>query len=58
MHVIPCRYVFKVKKDVGSKACTVVKEFRQVHGEDYTENVAPVVSIDTFPCLSGNICTF
>ena len=30
MNVIPCRYVFRVKKDVGPKVRIVAKGFRQV----------------------------
>ena len=42
--VIPCRYVFRVKKDVVPKVRIVVKGFRQVAGVDYNETYAPVVS--------------
>eukprot|EP00171_Calliarthron_tuberculosum_P021771 IDg21771t1 len=45
MHVLPCRYVFKVKKDVGPKVRIVAKGFRQVHGVDYNDTYAPVVSL-------------
>ena len=37
MHVIPCRYVFRVKKDVGPKVRIVAKGFRQVPGVEYNE---------------------
>ena len=54
MNVIPCRYVFRVKKDVGPKVRIVAKGFRQVPGVDYNETYAPVVSLSIvrlFLCL-------
>lgn len=46
MHVIPCRYVFRVKQG-GPKVRLVAKGFRQVQGVDYHETFAPVVSLPT-----------
>ena len=54
MHVIPCRYVFRVKPDVGPKVRIVAKGFRQVHGVEYHDTYAPVVSLSVvrlFLCL-------
>ena len=55
MNVIPCRYVFRVKKDVGPKVRIVVaKGFRHVPGVGYNETYAPVVSMSIvrlFLCL-------
>eukprot|EP00171_Calliarthron_tuberculosum_P022031 IDg22031t1 len=45
MHVLPCRYVFKIKTDVGPKVRIVAKGFRQIHGVDYYDTYAPVVSL-------------
>ena len=44
MKVIPSRYVFKIKNS-GPKARIVAKGFRQVHGVDYVETFAPVISL-------------
>ena len=44
MNVVPSRYVFKVKHG-KPKARICAKGFRQVHGVDYTETFAPVVTI-------------
>ena len=44
MKVIPSRYVFKIKNS-GPKARIVAKGFRQVHGVDYAETFAPVISL-------------
>lgn len=44
MHVIPSRYVFRVKKDVGPKVRIVAKGFRQIPGLEYTDTYSPVVS--------------
>ena len=54
MHFIPCRYVFRVKKDVGPKVRIVAKGFRQVPGVEYHDTYAPVVSfaaVRLFLCL-------
>ena len=37
MNVIRCRYVFRVKRDVGPKVRIVAKGFRQVPVVDYNE---------------------
>lgn len=58
MHVLPCRYDFNIKKDVGPKVCIVVKGFRRLHGLDYTETFAPVVSDDTFRVFLGIVVHF
>ena len=50
MHVLPCRYVFKVKNS-GPKVRIVAKGFRQVHGVDYHETFAPVISLASVRCL-------
>lgn len=50
MNVIPSRYVFRVKAG-GPKVRIVAKGFRQVHGVDFTETYAPVVSLTTVRCF-------
>eukprot|EP00171_Calliarthron_tuberculosum_P023309 IDg23309t1 len=45
MHVIPCRYVFRVKADVGPKVRIVAKGFRQIEGVEYYDTYAPVISL-------------
>eukprot|EP00171_Calliarthron_tuberculosum_P022843 IDg22843t1 len=57
MHVLPCRYVFKVKKDVGPKVRIVAKGFRQIHGVDYNETYAPVVSLTALRCFLATIAS-
>ena len=52
--VILCRYVFRVKKDVGPKVRIVAKGFRKEPGVDCNETYAPVVSMSIvrlFLCL-------
>lgn len=50
MNVIPCRYVFRIKNG-GPKVRIVAKGFRQVHGIDFTETYAPVVSLAAVRCF-------
>ena len=50
MHVLPCRYVFRVKQGMP-KVRIVAKGFRQVQGVDYHETFAPVVSLPTMRCF-------
>eukprot|EP00171_Calliarthron_tuberculosum_P012426 IDg12426t1 len=45
MHVLPCRYVFRMKTDVGPKVRIVAKGFRQIQGVEYYDNYAPVGSL-------------
>eukprot|EP00171_Calliarthron_tuberculosum_P023532 IDg23532t1 len=45
MHVIPCRYVFRIKANVGPKVRIVAKGFRQIQGVEYYDTYAPVVSL-------------
>eukprot|EP00171_Calliarthron_tuberculosum_P001088 IDg1088t1 len=56
MHVIPCRYVFKVKNNTP-KVRIVAKGFRQVHGVDYSETYAPVVTLATVRVFLSIIAT-
>lgn len=44
MHALPCRYVFKIKNGCP-KVHIVAKGFRQIHGVDYNETFAPVVTL-------------
>ncbi len=46
MHVLPCKYVFKVK-DGAPKVRLFAMGCRQIHGVDYNETFAPVVSLTT-----------
>ncbi len=46
MHVLPSKYVFKVK-DGKPKVRLVAMGCRQIHGVDYNETFAPVVSLTT-----------
>ncbi len=46
MHVLPCKYVFRVK-DGAPKVRLVAMGCRQIHGVDYSETFAPVVSLTT-----------
>lgn len=58
MHVVPCRYVFRVKKYVGPKVRIVAKGFRQVHGVEYSETYAPVASFSIFRCFLSIVAHF
>ena len=57
MNVIPCRYVFRVKGD-QPKVRLVAKGFRQVHGVDYFETYAPVVSLAAVRCFLALVAHF
>ena len=46
MHVLPCKYVFKIKEN-KPKVRLVALGCRQVHGIDYNETFAPVVTLTT-----------
>ena len=50
MNVIPCRYVFRVKNG-EPKVRIVAKGFRQVHGVDFYDTYAPVVSLVAVRCF-------
>ena len=50
MHVLPCRYVFRVK-DGKPKARMVILGCRQIFGLDYFHTFAPVVEFTTIRTL-------
>eukprot|EP00171_Calliarthron_tuberculosum_P002755 IDg2755t1 len=57
MHVLPCRYVFRVKKDVGPKVRIVAKGFRQVHGVDYNETYALSKVLPAVRCFIATVAS-
>ena len=57
MNVIPCRYVFRVKNG-EPKVRIVAKGFRQVHGVDFGDTYAPVVSLTAVRCFLATTAHF
>lgn len=49
MHVLPYRYVFRIKTDIGPKVRIVAKVFRQIQGGgvEYYDTYDPVLRLTT-----------
>ena len=50
MEVIPCRYVFRVKNGLP-KVRIVAKGYQQIHGVNYFDTYAPVISFTAVRCF-------
>lgn len=57
MHVLPCKYVFRVKNGLP-KARMVVLGCQQIFGLDYYHTFAPVVKFTTIRILLGMVAAF
>lgn len=57
MYVLPCRNVFKIKNG-GPKARICAKGYLQIHGMDYNETFAPVVSLAALRILLDLVAIF
>ena len=58
MNVIPCRYVFRVQRDVGPKVCIFAMGRRQVPGVHYNNIYETYAPVDGLCRLCGCCCAW